>query len=300
MPNIDFNVEAVEQIKLTGVGALQNRDLMSPYVWQEKNGSYAMLVRVVPHMQEGQRNTGSIWLGHSADGLNFEMDQFPVLAPERGGLDEGGCEDPTVVFANDEYYVFYTGVDASMASGQMLYACGSDMHSLVKQGIALPASCSEGNTKEATFDCCQDGRWRLFYEFARDNQSLIGLAASNKITGPWTEHSNLIDPRPDSWDNYHLSTGPMLTTDPEMPVMFYNGATIDARWRIGWVAFDANYENVVDRCIQPLLSPPPQLKRAAADIAFAASVIAEDSDIYLYYSLADRTLERALIRKSSF
>lgn len=26
--------------------------------------------------------------------------------------------------------------------------------------------------------------------------------------------------------------------------MFYNGATRDARWRIGWIAFDAEYTKV--------------------------------------------------------
>ena len=39
--------------------------------------------------------------------------------------------------------------------------------------------------------------------------------------------------------------------------MFYNGATQDARWRIGWVAFNSDCTRVVGRGIEPLVVPPP-------------------------------------------
>ena len=80
--------------------------------------------------------------------------------------------------------------------------------------------------------------------------------------------------------------------------MFYNGATHDARWRIGWVAFDAEYTGVVDRCIEPLINPPPAPDRNMTDIAFAASVVVVDGQIWLYYSLSDTHLFRASIRRS--
>ena len=80
--------------------------------------------------------------------------------------------------------------------------------------------------------------------------------------------------------------------------MFYNGATRDARWRIGWIAFDRDCRTVVDRCIEPLLTPPPVEDRTATDIAFAASVIVQDGEIWLYYSLEDRRLARARLRRS--
>src|SRR3546814_4092616 len=92
-----------------------------------------------------------------------------------------------------------------------------------------------------------------------------------------------------------LSTGPMLVNDPNSPVMFYNGATRHARWRIGWVAFDRDCRRVIDRGIEPLIIPPPVDDRTATDIAFAASVIVRDSAIWLYYSLEDRRLARAAI-----
>jgi hypothetical protein len=102
--------------------------------------------------------------------------------------------------------------------------------------------------------------------------------------------------REDGWDNWHLSTGPIVTRKGRPPVMFYNGATADARWRIGWIAFDETYSRVVDRCVEPMLVPPPPKQRAGVDIAFAASCLDDGKTIFLYYSLEDRLLRRARIR----
>jgi hypothetical protein len=54
---------------------------------------------------------------------------------------------------------------------------------------------------------------------------------------------------------------------------------------------------VTDRCIQPLLTPPPGTDRTDTDIAFAASVIVKDKAIWLYYSREDRRLSRARLKR---
>ena len=79
--------------------------------------------------------------------------------------------------------------------------------------------------------------------------------------------------------------------------MFYNGATHDARWRIGRISISTDFARVTGRGLEPLLVPPPALTRQATDIAFAASSVAEGDLIALYYSLEDRMLRRALIRR---
>ena len=200
--------------------------------------------------------------------------------------------------ADGGYTVYYTGVLADMAHGELSYAEGPSIDRLTKSGVALASSKSEGNTKEATVQQTPDGHWRLFYEYAADEASRIGLAMGADVAGPWAEQPTPLMPREDSWDNWHLSTGPLLVDNLETPVMFYNGATRDARWRIGWVAFDRECRTVVDRGIEPLVTPPPASDRGATDIAFAASVVVADGAIWLYYSLEDRRLARALIRRS--
>jgi predicted GH43/DUF377 family glycosyl hydrolase len=194
--------------------------------------------------------------------------------------------------------IYYTGVDATRSHGEMLYATGPSIDRLEKQGVAMQNTPSQGNIKEATVDRTKSGGWRMFYEFARNEASLVGLAVSDGVAGPWTDERDPFASRTDSWDSWHLSTGPLLTTDKDRPVMFYNGATHDARWRIGWIAFDAEYTKVVARGVEPLITPPPALERTATDIAFAASVVTVGDQIWLYYSLSDTHLYRAIIRQS--
>ncbi len=296
---LDFNVKRIEPIVLTGPPDLATRDLMSPYVWREADGRWGIMVRAVVKAGEPFTDTGVIWAGWSADGRQFAMLEAPSIVPGPGDHDAGGVEDPTVVRLDDGYVVYYSGVLADHAHGELSYASGSSLERLVKSGAALASSKSQGNTKEATVDRTRDGRWRLFYEYAADDASRIGLAIGADVAGPWHEQPTPFMPREDSWDDWHLSTGPLLTDDKNCPVMFYNGATRDARWRIGWVAFDADYTRVVARGIQPLVTPPPVDDRTATDIAFAASVAhGDDGAIWLYYSLEDRKLARALIRRS--
>ncbi len=295
---VDFNVEQIDAIAMVGNEAVSRRDLMSPYVWRTDDGAYAMLVRAVPRPGE-TGDTGTIWYATSADGLRFAATDTPVLSPGPGPDDIGGCEDPTPVFGPDgSVVIYYTGVDATRSHGEMLYAVGPSSDRLEKKGVAMPNTPSQGNIKEATVDRTNAGGWRMFYEFARDEASLVGVAVSDDVAGPWTDEPDPFAPRTDSWDTWHLSTGPLLTSDKDMPVMFYNGATRDARWRIGWIAFDAEYTRVLDRCVEPLIVPPPALERTATDIAFAASVVVVGDRIWLYYSLSDTHLYRAIIRRS--
>lgn len=294
---VDFVVDRIDPVTMHGNAAVSQRDLMSPYVWQPGEGKFAMLVRAVPRLGE-EGDTGTIWYASSSDGLAFTASDQPVISPGPGPADIGGCEDPTPVFdPAGGVVVYYTGVDATRTHGEMLYAVGSSIAALEKRGIAMPGAPSEGNLKEATVDRTASGGWRMFYEYARDEASLIGLAVGDEVAGPWHHLPEPFTPRPDAWDAWHLSPGPLLTTDKDCPVMFYNGATHDARWRIGWIAFDAEYSHVVDRCIEPLIVPPPRGQRTDTDIAFAASVVVVDGEIWLYYSIEDSELYRAIIRQ---
>lgn len=295
---VDFAVEELQDIVLSGPPELMKRDLMSPFVWCEPEGRYGIMVRAVVRRGENMTDTGVIWAGWSDDGVRFTMLDQPSITPGPSEQDVGGVEDPTVLrTADGGYVVYYTGVAADMSHGEMFYAAGPSVDRLEKTGVALASTKSMGNTKEATVDRTAGGQWRLFYEYAADEASRIGLAIGPAVNGPWKEQPTPFMPRRNGWDNWHLSTGPLLMADPEMPVMFYNGATRDARWRIGWVAFDRDLDKVVDRCIQPLLTPPPLADRTDTDIAFAASTIVKDGAIWLYYSLGDVRLARARIKR---
>lgn len=295
--SLNFLVERIDDVILDGPGELLASNLMSPFAWREQGdaGLHALVRAVPPHRKPGQES-GRIWFGRSgSDGLVFRMDDTPLLVPGQHGDDARGCEDPTVVRTEDGYVIFYTGVDRD-GNGHLLHATGRDMRSLEKRGVALPNAKGEKNSKEATL-LRDDGRWRLLYEYSADGHSLLSLADGDGPSGPWHEQPDPFGPREGRWDGWHLSTGPLLRSDPERPVMFYNGANKDADWGIGWVALTPDLRSVVARGEEPLIAPPADAT-GPRDISFAASVVETDGTIWLYYSRNDRELKRATIRQS--
>ena len=292
---VAYVVKKVEDVCLTANEPLKSMDWMSPYVW-EKEGKLWIMMRGVPNPLGPSDPTGIIWCGCSEDGLTFLMDDRPAIVPGPDKFDGGGVEDPTVEPTDDGLVVYFTGVERGRKQGSLLLATGKDIYSLEKRAVMLKAAEGEGNIKEATLYQAADKSWRLFYEFARDNASRIGMASGPEMGAEWTAMKEMVPIREDSWDNWHLSPGPIVQCPDRDPVMFYNGATNDARWRIGWISFNRNCECITDRGVEPMLVPPPAKDRAATDIAFAASALLQaDGTIHLYYSLEDRLLSRATV-----
>jgi predicted GH43/DUF377 family glycosyl hydrolase len=292
----NFSIVRQDEIRFICAEPLASMYKLSPCVWAE-DGRFQLLLRVVNYSEVPSEKIARIHYGTSTDGLEFTLEKEPVIPPamDPNAFDSGGCEDPTLAHVDGTYYVYYSGWNERMKRGEMLLASGPDIHCLEKQGIALESTERAMNPKEATIVRVADGTWRLFFEYAHENKSKIGLARSANVDGPWEVLEPLFEARQDSWDNWHLSTGPILNADPMHPVMFYNGATQNAKWRIGWVEFDAGYTKVVARSNDPLVLP--NIKRHAddTDIAFGASALEIDGAVHLYYSVADQYCIRAII-----
>jgi beta-1,2-mannobiose phosphorylase / 1,2-beta-oligomannan phosphorylase len=295
---VAYVVEQLDSVTISEGSPIAGMKLMSPFVWRE-NGGCRMLLRGVPDPQTATTPTGVIAAGRSDDGLHFAIEPELAIVPDKdpAAHDAGGCEDPTVLRCEDgRYLVFYTGVDAAREQACLIVAAGESLTELAKQEVIVKAPKGEGNIKEATLARCTSGEWRLFHEYARENASRVGLARGPRPEGPWEAMPDPFTIREDCWDNWHLSTGPIVQLPGFDPVMFYNGATADARWRIGWISFDENFTRVTGRGIEPILVPPPPVQRTADDIAFATSTVVEGDRIALYFTLEDCFLRRALIR----
>ncbi len=292
-----FEVEATERLVLDCKPPLSEMYTLSPFVWQD-GARWEALIRAVPRRDDRPAlKIARVYYGSSRDGLHFTMADEPCLAPDPGDEDRDGYEDPTVAIWDGVTYVYYSGWNQEKGEGRLLLATGPACARLQKQGVRLPSTVEMANPKEATIVNVKDGTWRLFFEYAAGGASRIGIAAAPHVGGPWSVQAPLFEARPGEWDGWHLSTGPVLISDPERPIMFYNGATQDAHWRIGWVAFDAKYTRVVARGDAPVIVPPkPEGDRT--DIAFAASAVEPDGKIYLYYSIADQDMVRATLRRT--
>src|SRR5271166_4577379 len=284
----DFRLVRLDEVTFECSAELAPMYKLSPFVWRGAGG-FELLLRVVNYSEDPSQKIARIHYGTSSDGLRFMLGDEPVIAPGRdvpNSYDSGGCEDPTLAEAEGTYYVYYSGWNEHEKRGELLLASGPDLEHLEKRGIALGSSEAARNPKEATIVRVADGSWRLFFEFAHEDRSKIGIARSARVEGPWEVLTPLFDARPEAWDSWHLSTGPILDSDPQYPVMFYNGATRNAQWRIGWVVFDMDYTQVLARSVNPIVLPHLKRKDDDTDIAFAASALEVEGDIHLYYSVA--------------
>lgn len=291
-----FAVERDQELTLDRRGRLAEMYVLSPYVWVE-DGLHHILLRVVPPRDDEPRlKMAEVFYGTSSAGLHFVMDEGPVIFPGPGPLDLDGCEDPTVLRHDGALHVWYTGWNHAEQTGRLLHTTGSGPRALPNGEIALDSVADFANPKEAAIARGEDGWWSLFFEYARDDASLIGRVRADTLAGHWGDRVDALAARPDKWDSWHLSPGPIVGLGGERPVMFYNGASKEAEWRIGWLIFDAELDRVVDRCGEPLIMPG-ETQAGWTDIAFVASAVErEDGSIALYYSVADRALRRAIVR----
>jgi predicted GH43/DUF377 family glycosyl hydrolase len=138
------------------------------------------------------------------------------------------------------------------------------------------------------------GGWRMFFEYAAEGASRIGMAAAEAPGGPWAIGDPPFAARPGRWDSWHLSPGPILQQEGRA-IMFYNGANEQAACRVGWIVLAPDCSRVLDRCEEPLIAPRDR-GEDWTDIAFVSSCLCEGDDIRLYYSVADRLNMRATIR----
>lgn len=299
---IGFAVTATEPVTLSRTNRLADMYVLSPYVWRA-DGRFHLMLRCVPRRDDEPRlKMAEIWYGQSDDGRHFVMDEAPVIFPGPDLADLDGCEDPTVLIDGDIVRVWYTGWNQREQTGRLMLARGPDVHRLAKAGVVIQSHPpAYGNPKEATVVAAGDDRWRMFFEFARDEASRIGMIDGTDLDGPWSEPADApLEPRPERWDCWHLSPGPVIggggAGSHGRPVMFYNGATRDAQWRIGWAVFDRGWNRVLARSEEPLIGPEGPRAESDTDIAFAASAVELEDGIAIYYSQSDQHLRRVVVR----
>ena len=288
-----FAVVALEPLSLERGPGIADMYALSPFVWEE-DGGYSMMLRIVPDEPIAADKIARIHYGRSDDGLHFVVDDEPVIAPGPSPDDLGGCEDPTVIAGADSYHVYYSGWNEKSKEGKLMLARGPDVRRLEKIGVVLESG-EHRNPKEATVIAIPRGDWRMYFEFASGGASLIGVARAANVGGPWSVIGPLCAARPGRWDGWHVSPGPVWQPPDGPPVMFYNGASRDAHWRIGWLTLDASYTRITERADFPLIAPPLP-EGDSTDIAFAASCIAKGDVVQLYYSVADKDMLRATLR----
>ncbi len=285
-------LERVEStpLRFTGGPASAGEYLLSPFVYDR---GHQIFVRAVPHLDdEPERKISRAFHGRSTDGVTFELDPAPAIAPGPEPFDLGGVEDPTVVEQAETLHVFYSGWNGVTKRSSMQRASGPRDGALLKCGEVLPPNGLPA--KEATLVRC-DGGWTMFYEIERESASLNATATAPSLLGTWTIGDDVLLPRSGHFDDYHLSPVAFLRSPDGTRVLIYNGATRDGRWQIGWCSLDEKCLQVLRRADEPVICASRNTPEQR-DLAFGASAFALGDDVYVYYSIGDTDSTRARMR----
>lgn len=282
-----------EQLVFEGDAELLAMYLLSPYVWMEGD-EWWVAVRAVPRSDRARDKIARVHVGRSDDGVRFRLDAHPALSPGPDADDSDGCEDPTVVRDGTGLRVFYSGWNEDAKVGRLLSATtDGDPRRWSKQGRVLSEPSRFLNPKEAVVVRADD-EWRLLLEYATAGRSAIGLATSPSLGGPWTPLSDPLLRRHGRWDDFHLSPGAVLLAGEEPPLLFYNGANDQTKWRVGWAQLDSSCTSITDRGDAPLIVPEP-VSGEDTDIAFCSSAVQHGDDVWLYYTISDKDTFRTRV-----
>jgi predicted GH43/DUF377 family glycosyl hydrolase len=243
--------------------------------------------------------TSRIGVAVSDDGVNFELEPEPVLAPDDDAWDAwegaGGCEDPRVVESPDGGYVcFYTGFDGKI--GTLMVATSDDLRRWTKHGPvfrdtpyarrssksgAVMTEIRDGRLVASRFD---DRFWMYWGEgvcFAATSTDLLhwspleyDATGDRYLTyedGAWQVHRvpgqlvlrPALFPRRGRFDSLLVEPGPPAVRTPAGVVLIYNGAN---HWERG------------DRELPALSYQPGQ---ALFDTADPAACIARSTEPFL-------------------
>lgn len=280
------------EIEIERPEELASHYTLSPYVLRSTEG-FAVLLRLVNRSDDAEKKVSRVHAGTSGDGTTFVLGATPVVEPDDMMEDSGGCEDPTVVAADGQYAVFYSGYSRKTRASYMLGATGSKLERLTKQGLVF-ADPAYQNPKEAAVVATSTG-YRMFFEYAADGRSKIGVADAPALGGPWTFAPTPLEARAGCFDAYHMSPASTVRLNDGRVVLFYNGSTQKIAWRIDWAILNADATEILERSDEPLISPQ-DIEDGDTDIAFAAStVIVEPNVVWMYYSVSDRILKRGTI-----
>lgn len=293
-----WDVISIKRLTLHRSNRLANMYVLSPYVWRADD-KFHLMVRAVPRRDDEPRlKMSEIWYGVSDDGREFTMDAAPAIFPGPDLIDLDGCEDPTVLAGENVLRIWYTGYNEKQKTGRLLAASGQASGRLTKSGIAIESTPGFEDPKEAALAPIGSDGWALFFEFSRDEASVIGRVSADTVDGPWQGKCEAaLKARTDGWDSWHMSPGPIIGMGTEQPVMFYNGSTREADWRIGWARFNAKLDHVVARSTDPLIEPDDDLPAGENDIVFVASAVEDGAEVLLYFSHADQDLRVARIKR---
>jgi len=239
-------------------------------------------------------------LARSKDGIKFEIEDTPALAPAND-YETFGLEDPRISLIDGTYYISYVAV--SPLGVTTCLAVTADFSTFERHGVIF---CPE-NKDVALFPERIDGK---FYALHRPASPLfrkqeIWIAESPDLRC-WGNHHRLMGPRPGYWDEIKIGAGAVpFRIDPRLHggklapakaggwLEIYHGADRKNRYCLGAVLLDGQEPwKIIARAEKPILEPETdyEIEGFFGNVVFSCGLLFEEDKLKVYYGVADTAI----------
>ncbi len=223
-------------------------------------------------------------LARSSDGINFEIEDTPVIFPANC-YETFGIEDPRISFIEGTYYITYVavcpfGVTTCLASTK-------DFSSFERHGIIF---CPEN--KDVVIFPEKVGN--KYYALHRPDSPLFGKRDMWIAQSPdllcWGNHRYLMGPCAGCWDEIKIGAGAVPFKIDRGWLEIYHGIARNNRYCLGAVLLDKDKPwKVIARSSEPVLGPQAdyEVEGFLGNVVFSCGLLFEEDKLKIYYGVAD-------------
>jgi len=226
-------------------------------------------------------------VARSTDGIHFNIDQSPALAPANE-YETFGIEDPRISLIDGVYYITYVAVSPLGVTTAL--ASTKDFRTFERHGnIFCP------DNKDVVLLPTRIGE--SYYALHRPASPLFArqdmwIAQSPDLLS-WGNHRHLISTRPGQWDELKIGAGAVPFRTDKGWLEIYHGADCNNRYCLGAALLDSQKPWIVKaRSMHPVFEPTEDYECEGffGNVVFTCGALAEDDTVKLYYGAADTTI----------
>ena len=254
----------------------------------EQDGQTVLALRV-----ENTAGYSNIYLARSDDGVgNWRVEPKPFL--EYGLPDmryeRWGCEDPRIVWLEEErcWYITYTAYSPSGAAVGLARSC--DLRSVERVGLIFPPN----NKDAAIFPEKFDGRWAALHRpDAGGGIENIWIAYSPDLVYWGEPHCVLEEGGGPAWDAVKVGTGPPPIRTDDGWLMLYHGVKAYGGkpvYRVGAALLDLRTPyKVLARGPDCIFTPEEayEVSGLMPNVVFPTGVVRKGDELRMYYGAGD-------------
>ena len=244
---------------------------------------------VVAHGSSWLTSISHLRVARSADGVRFEVEPAPALAPATL-YESFGVEDARITQLDDTFWINYTAVSQHGIATAL--ASTRDFRSFERHGIIFPPPNRDVTIFPERIGGAHVALHRPMPEHI--GRPAIWVASSSDLLA-WGHHRFVAGARPGMWDDAKVGGGAVpfrvSAGGRDAWLTIYHGVTTSPpTYSLGALLLDADDPGrVLARSREPILRPEARYEREGfyGDVVFTCGALVDGHVVRIYYGAAD-------------